>query len=186
MISAVLHVSLVPFFMNLLLTNYLGKSTPLSPLPMDSWQRRSWQRMIFLSDFESLNMHSIHSIVASKLKKKHIDLTRTYLFAFTWHHIFYLDSPNGSCLGNIPIAGSIDMDIRKLHWSGIFHRPQGLTPHDQRKHVLGPLLGLAYFHCSPFFDGRLLCPEQFPNSRLPIESSADLDATELMDPEGRS
>ena len=69
MISAVLHVSLVPFFMNLLLTNYLGKSTPLSPLPTDSSQRRSWLRTIFLSDFESSYRYSIHSIVASKLNK---------------------------------------------------------------------------------------------------------------------
>lgn len=78
------------------------------------------------------------------------------------------------------------MDIRELRWSGIFHEPQGLTPYDQRKHVLGPLLGLAYLHCSPFIDGRLLCPEKLPNGGLRIESSADVDSTGLVDPQGGS
>ena len=78
------------------------------------------------------------------------------------------------------------MDVGELHWFGIFHGPQGLTLYDQRKHILGPLLGLAYLHCSPFVDGRLLCPEEFPNVRFPIESGADLDSTGLMDPQGGS
>ena len=78
------------------------------------------------------------------------------------------------------------MDIRELRWPGIFHGPQGLTPYDQGKHVLGPLLGLAYLNCSPFVDGRLLCPEKLPNGRLPTESSADVDSTGLVDPQGGS
>ena len=78
------------------------------------------------------------------------------------------------------------MDIRELRWPGIFHGPQGLTPYDQGKHVLGPLPGLAYLNCSPFVDGWLLCPEKLPNVRLPIESCADVDSTGLMDPQGRS
>ena len=75
------------------------------------------------------------------------------------------------------------MDIRELRWPGIFHGPQGLTPYDQGKHVLGPLPGLAYLNCSPFVDGRLLCPEKLPNGRLPIESSADVDSTGIVDPQ---
>ena len=78
------------------------------------------------------------------------------------------------------------MDIRELRWPGIFHGPQGLTPYDQGKHVLGPLLGLANLNCSPFIDGRLLCPEKLPNVRLPIESCADVDSTGLVDPQGGS
>ena len=78
------------------------------------------------------------------------------------------------------------MDIRELRWPGIFHGPQGLTPYDQGKQVLGPLLGLANLNCSPFIDGRLLCPEKLPNGRLPIESSADVDSTGLVDPQGGS
>ena len=97
-----------------------------------------------------------------------------------------MESSDGSCLGNIPITGNIDMDIRELRWPGIFHGPQGLTPNDQGKHVLGPLLGLANLNCSPFIDGRLLCPEKLPNGGLPIESSADVDSTGLVDPEGGS
>ena len=89
-------------------------------------------------------------------------------------------------MGNIPITGSIDQDIRELHRSGIFHGPQGLTLYDQRKHVLGLLLGLAYLHCSPFVDGRLLCWEVLPNPSLPIESGANVDAVEIVDSEGGS
>ena len=87
---------------------------------------------------------------------------------------------------NIPLTGSKDLDVGELSWFCVLHGPQGLALYDQRKDVLGPLLHLAYLHCSPFVDGRLLCPEEFPNGRLPVESSADLDSTELMDPEGRS
>ena len=78
------------------------------------------------------------------------------------------------------------MDIRELPWFGVIHRPQGLTLYHQRKEVLGPLLRLAYLHCSPFVDGRLLCPEVLPNVRLPIESSANVDSTGLVDPQGWS
>ena len=78
------------------------------------------------------------------------------------------------------------MDVRESPWLGVLHRPQDLTLNDQRKHVLGPLPGLAYLHCSPFIDGRLLCPEKLPNGRLPIESSADVDSTGLVDPQGGS
>ena len=56
-------------FMNLSLTSYLGKSTPLSQLPLDSCPRRSWLRMISLAEFDSLYTHPIRSIVASKLNK---------------------------------------------------------------------------------------------------------------------
>ena len=41
-------------------------------------------------------------------------------------------------------------------------------------------------HYSPLVNGRLLCSEEFPNVRLPVESGADLDSTEPMDREGRS
>ena len=100
--------------------------------------------MAILAVFDSLYIHPIHSIVASTLNKTYkLDIT---LFAFTWHHSFYLESSDGSCLGNIPITGSIDMDVGELRWFGIFHGPQGLTLYDQRKHVLGPLPGLAYLH----------------------------------------
>ena len=59
-----------PFsFMSLSLTSYLGKSTPLSQLPLDSCPRRSWLRMISLAEFDSLYTHPIRSIVASKLNK---------------------------------------------------------------------------------------------------------------------
>ena len=78
------------------------------------------------------------------------------------------------------------MDVGELRWSGVLHGPQGLALYDQRKYVLGPFHGLAYLYCSPFVDGRLLCPEELPNVRLSIESSADGDSTGLMDPEGRS
>ena len=78
------------------------------------------------------------------------------------------------------------MDVGELSWIPVLHGPQGLALHHQRKEVLGPLLRLAYLHCSPFVDGRLLCPEEFPNIRLPVESGADLDSTGLMDPEGGS
>ena len=78
------------------------------------------------------------------------------------------------------------MDVEELSWFGVLHGPQGLALHHQRKEVLGPLLRLAYLHCSPFVDGRLLCPEEFPNVRFPIESGADLDSTGLMDPQGGS
>ena len=78
------------------------------------------------------------------------------------------------------------MDVGELLRFGVLHRPQGLALHDQRKEVLGPLLCLAYLHCSPFVDGRLLGPEELPNVRLPVESGADLDSTELMDREGGS
>ena len=78
------------------------------------------------------------------------------------------------------------MDVGELSWIPVLHGPQGLALHHQRKEVLGPLLRLAYLHCSPFVDGRLLCPEEFPNVRLPVESGADLDSTELMDREGGS
>ena len=75
------------------------------------------------------------------------------------------------------------MDVGELRWFGVLHGPQGLTLYDQRKHVLGPLLGLAYLHCRPLIDGRLLCSEELPNVRLPIESSADVDSTGLVDPQ---
>ena len=78
------------------------------------------------------------------------------------------------------------MDVGELSWIPVLHGPQGLALHHQRKEVLGPLLRLAYLHCSPFVDGRLLCPEEFPNVRLPVESGADLDSTGLMDREGGS
>ena len=78
------------------------------------------------------------------------------------------------------------MDVGELGWFRIFHGPQGLTLYDQRKYVLGPLLGLAYLHCSPFVDGRFLRWESLANVRLPIESSADVDSTGLVDPEGGS
>ena len=68
------------------------------------------------------------------------------MFVLAWHHIFYLESSDGSYLGNIPCAGSIDMDIREMHWFSILHGPQGLTLYDKRKHVLGHSLGLAYLH----------------------------------------
>ena len=78
------------------------------------------------------------------------------------------------------------MDVGELRWSGVLHGPQGLALYDQRKYVLGPLHGLAYLYCSPFVDGRLLCPEKLPNVRLPIESCADVDSTGLVDPQGGS
>ena len=50
--------------------NYLGKSTPLFPLPLDSSQGFGrWLGRSFLSGFDSLCMDSIRSIVASKLNK---------------------------------------------------------------------------------------------------------------------
>ena len=41
-------------------------------------------------------------------------------------------------------------------------------------------------HYSPLVNGRLLCSEEFPNVRLPVESGADLDSTKLMDRKSRS
>ena len=78
------------------------------------------------------------------------------------------------------------MDVGELLRFGVLHRPQGLTPYDKGKHVLGPLPGLAYLHCIPFIDGRLLCLKELPNVRLPIESCADVDSTGLVDPQGGS
>ena len=78
------------------------------------------------------------------------------------------------------------MDVGELLRFGVLHGPQGLALYLQRKEVLGPILGLAYLHCSPFVDGRLLCPEVLPNVRLPIESRADVNSTGLMDPQRRS
>ena len=74
------------------------------------------------------------------------------------------------------------MDVREWPWLGVLHGPQGLTFYAQRKHVLGPLPGLAYLHCSPFVDGRFLFPEELPNAGLPVESGADVDSTGLVDP----
>ena len=75
------------------------------------------------------------------------------------------------------------MDVGELLRFGVLHRPQGLTPYDKGKHVLGPLPGLAYLHCIPFIDGRLLCLKELPNVMLPIESSADVDSTGIVDPQ---
>ena len=117
---------------------------------------------------------------------KHMFKLDITLFAFTWHHSFYLESSYGSCLGDIPITGSIHKDIGKLSWFGVLNGPQGLTLYDQRKHVARPVLGLAYLHCSPFIGGRLLGWERLSNWCLSIESSADVDSTGLVDPEGGS
>ena len=78
------------------------------------------------------------------------------------------------------------MDVRESPWLGVFHGPQGLTLNDQRKYELGPLPGLAYLHCSPFIDGRLLCSEELPNAGLPVESGGNVDSTGLVNPKSRS
>ena len=76
------------------------------------------------------------------------------------------------------------MDVGELLRFGIFDGPQGLTLNHQRKEVLGPLLRLAYLHWSPFVEGRLLCPESFPNTGFPIQSCGDVDSSGVMDPQG--
>ena len=63
--------------------NYPRKSTPLSPLPLDSCQWSSWRGMICLAESDSSYMHPIHSTVVSKLNKN----------ILVWHKIFLVSVP---------------------------------------------------------------------------------------------
>ena len=133
--------------------------------------------------------HSPHSpAMPGKMRKyQHLDKFALVWFAFTcWHHSFYPQSSDGSCLGDIPLTTTIDMDVRELLRFGVRHGPQGFTPCCQRKYVLGPFLGLAYLDRSPFIQGRLLRWEEFANVSFSIESGADVDSAGLMDPQGWS
>ena len=62
---------------------YPRKSTPLSPLPLDSCQLSSWRCMICLAESDSSYMHPIHSTVVSKLNKN----------ILVWHKIFLVRVP---------------------------------------------------------------------------------------------
>ena len=66
---------------------------------------------------------------------------------YTWNHVFYLESSDESCLGNIPPAGGKDVDVGELLWFRVFLSPHRLTVDEERKHVDCPPLGLADLQC---------------------------------------
>ena len=70
------------------------------------------------------------------------------------------------------LAGS---KVGELSWIPVLHPSSS----EKRSTWTPSLSGLS--HYSPLVDGRLLCSEEFPNVRLPVESGADLDSKKLMD-----
>ena len=99
--------------------------------------------------------------------------------------LFAFLSFESSCLGDIPTACSENFDIRKLPWLLIFHAPQCLTIDFKGEHVFRPLSILAYFHSTPFIDGRLRGPKQPPHVGSPVQSGCKVDSARPVDPQGR-
>ena len=78
------------------------------------------------------------------------------------------------------------MDVRELLWFGVLLSPHCLTVDGERKHELGPALGLADLNCCPFIDGQHVRWEELSNVSFPAESGDNVDSFGLVDPHGWS
>ena len=84
----------------------LVSRTPPSPFPSGKCPRsHCWQRTMILVECASSRncSRSNRSIEVFGLTSTS-SLSDVQNKIFTWHHVLYLDSPNSSCLGKVPIA----------------------------------------------------------------------------------
>ena len=99
--------------------------------------------------------------------------------------VLYLEISDRSCLRAIPRACRVDLDVRKLPWFCVCHRPNFFTANDQREDVVGTGLGLADFKPCPYSRRGQIVAEKLANISVVIEGCNKVHATTFMEPESR-